>query len=157
MQTIKFPRITSYWGRNGHAKCAGIDLFESGLPSQSIGIIPINSKNQQGSAEIYIPKESIPEIINALAEYAPKPEMPTASLPEPVEGKPEPQYFLFGNDACRTYSEEGMEALTEYIESGEGYALYKYTGDVFDLLGNYAEWTDYIILSKDEYDQLSEL
>lgn len=157
MQTIKFPRLTAYWGRNGHAKCAGIDLFESGLPSQSIGIIPINSKNQQGSAEIYLPKESISEIINALSEYAPKPEMPTAPLPEPVEGKPEPIHFLFGDDACRIYSEDGIEALTEYIESGEAYELYEYTGDAIDLISNFSGWDDYIILSKDEYNKISEL
>lgn len=82
-------------------------------------------------------------------------------LPEPipereaVEGKP--IFFLFGDDACRIYSDEGIEALTEYIESGEGYALYEYTGDVFDLMGNYTGWNDYIILSKDEYDKISEL
>lgn len=73
-----------------------------------------------------------------------------------IESEPKPKYFLFGNDACRIYSEDGIEALSKFIESGEGHALYKYTGDVFDLLGNYSEWTDYAILSKDEYDKISE-
>jgi len=70
---------------------------------------------------------------------------------------PAPIFFLFGNDACRVYSEDGLEALTEYIESGEGYSLYKFTGDVFDLMGNYTGWNDYTILTPEEYQTLSEL
>jgi len=70
---------------------------------------------------------------------------------------PKPIHFLFGDDACRTYSDEGIEALAEYIESGDGYSLYEFTGDAIDLMYNYTGWNDYIILTPEEYQTLSEL
>jgi hypothetical protein len=76
-------------------------------------------------------------------------------LPELVEGKS--TCFLFGDEACAIYSEDGIEALTEYIERGEGYALYEFTGDAIDLISNYTGWGDYIILNKTEYQTLSNL
>lgn len=76
--------------------------------------------------------------------------------PATCNAQPESLFFLFGNDACRVYSEDGLEALAEYIESGEGYELYEYTGDAIELMCNYTGWNDYSILSAEEYQTLSE-
>jgi hypothetical protein len=78
---IMFDKIVCFKGRNGIAKCAGIEL-QSAVSSSSVKIgaevvevvilFPITSKGETASSWIDIPKDSITDLIKALNEFNPK-------------------------------------------------------------------------------------
>ena len=68
-------RQTTFLGRNGSFKQAGIAIFggdrsPTERDSGSLDIYPVTSKGQDGRCRISIPKESVPAFIEALKKEA---------------------------------------------------------------------------------------
>lgn len=65
-KTINFNRTVSFLGRNGNFKSLGIEVIARLGMFELVSITPITSKHLTGRCEIEIPKENIPELIEAL-------------------------------------------------------------------------------------------
>lgn len=68
-------------------------------------------------------------------------------------------YFLFGSEAVTEFT-EGMEALKALHDDGEQYATFKFTeGETspIDFISEFNGWSDYAVLTKDEYNTIENL
>lgn len=69
-----------------------------------------------------------------------------------------PIYFLFGEDACRDWSEGGIKSLKKAVKNNEyNPCTYEFTGNVIELMEQYTGWNDYCILTKEEFDKINDL
>jgi hypothetical protein len=72
MNQIKFSFNTLFKGRNGMAKCSGIDLLVARIEEGEVVIMsPITSRNEVASSFIEVPIDSITDLIKALNEFNP--------------------------------------------------------------------------------------
>ncbi len=73
---------------------------------------------------------------------------------DPEEPEAESTYFLFGSIACRNFEEMEFEEFCEYIETnGLDGALFEWSsGDAFELLSTYDGYTDYSMLTKEQFE-----
>jgi hypothetical protein len=65
-------------------------------------------------------------------------------------------YFLFGEEVCRLYHDESVEAAVKFAKKDGGYGLYHYntkTNTPDELLAEFEGWSEYAQLTKEEYDQ----
>jgi hypothetical protein len=79
-------------------------------------------------------------------------------IPKPVE-KPS-TYFLFGDDSCKILNDEGFGALCKAIrDDGLSFSIHKFPdgGNALDLLAQHDGWYDYAIITKRQYNKLTEL
>lgn len=65
-KTIKFNHRVTFLGRNGTMKSIGVEVMNSPDLDGLVYLTPITSKNTPGRCEIQIPKENLPELIEAL-------------------------------------------------------------------------------------------
>lgn len=66
-------------------------------------------------------------------------------------------HLLFGEEACRILCENDFETLVSEIENNNiGYALYKYDGNLPELLNELSGWGDYAFLDEQQFNILSE-
>lgn len=78
IKQIKFKETVHFKGRNGLAKCTGIDLHSatSAAPQGPVEVVilfPITSKGEIASSWIDLPIDSITEFIKELNQYNPEP------------------------------------------------------------------------------------
>ena len=69
----------------------------------------------------------------------------------------EPTYYLFGGDACKLYEEQGAEKLVASDESYELFTFFEGVTSSKEFVEVALGWLNYMILTKDEYDQLYKL
>lgn len=69
----------------------------------------------------------------------------------------EPTYYLFGGDACNLYEEHGAEKLVASDESYELFTFYEGVTSSKEFVEVALGWLNYMILTKDDYDQLYKL
>jgi hypothetical protein len=62
-ERIMFHTPTTFLGRNGEFKAAGIIISTYGTATN---LIPITSKGEQGRAMVSFPKEELPRVIGIL-------------------------------------------------------------------------------------------
>jgi len=67
LKELKFSRLTTFTGRNGTFKCAGVELIDY---TDRVQISPVTSKGNVGRCDIDIPVEDIPALIEALQDIA---------------------------------------------------------------------------------------
>lgn len=66
-EIINFPSITTFLGRNGQFKQAGMLVSHS---DQVVSLSPITSKGEEGRCSITLPVTQIPELMEALNHVA---------------------------------------------------------------------------------------
>lgn len=69
----------------------------------------------------------------------------------------EPTYYLFGGDACKLYEEQGAEKLVASDESYELFTFFEGVTSSKEFVEVALGWLNYMILTKDAYDQLYKL
>jgi len=83
-------------------------------------------------------------------------------LTEDVEfnaiGQPKTLYFLFGSIACRNFDDMELDEFCKHIEyNGFDGALFKWSsGDVIELLEQNSGWDEYCIITKEQFETISE-
>jgi len=67
-------------------------------------------------------------------------------------------YYLFGEDACREFEEEGIDSVVERYEDNDlTYETFKFIDGVTNsasLIESYDGWNGYAILTQEEYEKL---
>lgn len=66
-------------------------------------------------------------------------------------------FYLFGEDAVRTYQEKGIDGLNKYIQEGNGYATFVFEEGVtksWELAENLIGWNDYTTLTEEQFNKL---
>ena len=69
----------------------------------------------------------------------------------------EPTYYLFGGDACKIYEDYGAEKLVASDESYELFTFFEGVTSSKEFVEVVLGWLNYMILTKDDYDQLYKL
>lgn len=69
----------------------------------------------------------------------------------------EPTYYLFGGDACKIYEDYGAEKLVASDESYELFTFFEGVTSSREFVEVALGWLNYMILTKDTYDQLYKL
>jgi hypothetical protein len=70
--------------------------------------------------------------------------------------KGEDYYFLFGEEVCRLYHDEGVEAAVKHAKKDGGYGLFHYntkTNTPGEILSEADGWIEYAQITKWDYDQ----
>lgn len=62
---MTWERTTNFTGRNGYAKCKGLDL-QTLDHNESLLLAPLTSRGVIGRCDIEIPLESLPELVAKL-------------------------------------------------------------------------------------------
>lgn len=73
--------------------------------------------------------------------------------------KQESEYYLFGQDACRTYANEDFDVFLKEMKKTNDFGLYEFTPgqNGYDLLSFADGWMDHAQISKEEYNTLLKL
>lgn len=66
---VRFKSPTSFLGRNGMAKCGGVDLLET-MDGEEFILSALTSKGAIGRCEIWIPREHLAEVAEMLLANA---------------------------------------------------------------------------------------
>lgn len=69
-------------------------------------------------------------------------------------------YFLFGSDACRILLEDGQESLLSWLAENTEFAVVcynEYHSTPEELLDAYDGWRDYLPITKELYNIISNL
>lgn len=106
-----------------------------------------------GETEITINKHHVDWTIKSCKDSITDPEVEELLYNRKAD---DPIYFLFGKDACNAFN-EGEEELQEFIDRGEDLTTYVYTGNVIELMSEFNGWDDYIILTEEDYNTISDL
>lgn len=68
-------------------------------------------------------------------------------------------YFLFGNDACQEYDENGIDGVLERYENNDlDFETFKFVEgetSVIQLLSNFDGWGAYNVITEEEYNKLN--
>ncbi len=67
---VKWQRTTNFTGRNGYAKCSGLEVLP--LPhNDTVMLSPLTSRGVVGRCDIEVPVEALPELIAKLSALVP--------------------------------------------------------------------------------------